>query len=86
MPKPTTLTPDALKPAVLSPLGGMNPRSPSPTSGVGTPGRPRKITEAMQLRFPPEECLAIKVAATQRRMSHSDFMLACFHAYMEAEQ
>jgi len=74
MPKATTLTPEALKPSTpYMPKSVMSPRS------TVKPKPEKKITEPMQLRLPPEECISIKVDATQRNMSHSDFMLACYH-------
>ena len=38
----------------------------------------------LQVRLPRDEVRAIKVAAAERDMTISDFMLACFHAYMKS--
>ena len=37
----------------------------------------------LQVRLPRHEVRAIKVAAAEREQTVSDFMLACFHAYMK---
>ncbi len=75
MPKATTLTPEALKPTTTHmPKGVMAQRA------VVKQKPEKKVTEPIQLRLPPEECTSIKVDATMRNMSHSDFMLACYHA------
>jgi len=67
-----------------------------PTSKIATPAcTPAPAKEAvkpelkadqvpLQVRLPREEVRAIKVAAAERDMTISDFMLACFHAYKRA--
>jgi hypothetical protein len=40
--------------------------------------------EPLQVRWPVEEVKAVKLAAIQQDFpTVSDFMLACFHAYMK---
>jgi hypothetical protein len=88
MPKAVSLTPDEMNPAITHiPAGGMSPRGAASAKSVAlkgvTPKPKRKITEPLQLRLPPPECIEIKVDATRRGMSHSDFMLACYHECKE---
>jgi uncharacterized protein (DUF1778 family) len=40
----------------------------------------------LQLRLPRAEVRAIKIAAAEREQTLSDFMLACFHAYIKDEK
>lgn len=37
----------------------------------------------LQVRIPKDVARAIKIAAAEREQTISDFMLACFHAYMK---
>jgi hypothetical protein len=80
MPKPTVLTPDALAPAAAStPTAATTPRGASKKK----PAEPKPMMP-LQVRLPREDVKAIKVAAAQSEQTISDFMLACFHAYMKA--
>jgi hypothetical protein len=46
--------------------------------------KPRVEREPLQVRWPVEEVKAVKLAAIQQDFpTVSDFMLACFHAYMK---
>jgi hypothetical protein len=38
----------------------------------------------LQVRLPRQEVRAIKIAAAEEELTVSDFMLACFHAYMKS--
>jgi hypothetical protein len=81
MPKATSLTPDALRPAGVTPAAATTPRAPSATA------RPASVkTMPLQIRLPREEVKAIKVAAAEAEQTISDFMLACFHAHMQARK
>jgi hypothetical protein len=83
MPKPIKLTPDEMNPsATHTPAGVMSPRGAASMRSVALKPE-RKITEPLQLRLPPPECIEIKVDATRRGMSQSDFMLACYHTCKE---
>jgi|WetSurMetagenome_2_1015567.scaffolds.fasta_scaffold613660_1 hypothetical protein len=43
--------------------------------------------EPLQVRWPAEDVKAVKLAALQQDFpSVSDFMLACFHAYMKTQR
>ena len=46
---------------------------------------PRVEREPLQVRWPVEDVKAVKLAAIQHDFpTVSDFMLACFHAYMKS--
>lgn len=80
MPKPVPLTPAVME-------------APPITPSTATPLRPVKAAPApkahkveqlpLQVRLPRDEVRAIKIAAAEREQTVSDFMLACFHAYMK---
>jgi len=59
------------------------------TSPVQIISRPMKRLaeekrEPLQVRWPKEDVKAVKLAAIQADSTVSDFMLACFHAYMNS--
>jgi hypothetical protein len=76
--KPTSLTPDAL-------IVSSAPPTSAPTSRGSRTVKPAKPTNdtPMQIRLPKSEARAIKIAAAQLDKSISEFMLNCFHAYMQ---
>ena len=81
MAKPTVLTSEALMPSVNTmPSAATPPRTPK--------SRPAPAAKPMplQVRLPREEVRAIKVAAAESEKTISDFMLACFHAYMKTSK
>jgi hypothetical protein len=71
MPKATSLTP---------------PAATAPRSVTKTKPAPAVPTMPLQIRLPRQEVKAIKVAAAQSEQTISDFMLACFHAYMKSHK
>lgn len=83
MPKPVSLTPDALA-------------IPTPVPAAATPPRTLKKMEAkpepvktlpLQIRLPAAEVKAIKIATAEGDFKTiSDFMLTCFHAYMKTRK
>jgi hypothetical protein len=83
MPKAEPLTPAALAVAQITPKAATSARSQEPAAA--RPGRPAKTVQMMplQLRLPRAEVRAIKIAAAEREQTLSDFMLACFHAYVK---
>lgn len=83
MPKAEPLTPAALAIPQITPRAATSARSQEPAAAA--PGRPQKTVQMMplQLRLPRAEVRAIKIAAAEREQTLSDFMLACFHAYMK---
>jgi hypothetical protein len=78
MAKPTALTPDALVPSTAtSPTAATAPR----TVTEGKSAQPKPVP--LQVRWPREDVKAVKIAAAEAEQTISDFMLACFHAYMQ---
>jgi hypothetical protein len=79
MPKPVALTPELVDVPPITPQAATSARSAS---------RPMKTPKAapvpLQVRLPRAEVRAIKIAAAEREQTVSDFMLSCFHAYMES--
>ncbi len=69
------------------------PRAAQVTTPAAEPGRartapaPRVEREPLQVRWPVEDVKAAKLAAIQLDFpTVSDFMLACFHAYMKTRK
>ena len=54
--------------------------TPAPPKAVKPPKEP---LQPLQIRIPPKEAKAIKRAALEADQTISDFMLACYHAYMK---
>jgi hypothetical protein len=79
MPKPVALTPALVDTPQATPQAATAPRSAIITPPIAA--KPEQIP--LQLRLPRDEVKAIKVAAAQDEQTISDFMLACFHAYMK---
>ena len=78
MAKPTTLTLDAL--AVSAPT----PQAATEARRVNAKAKPRSPMDTpLQIRLPRQEVKAIKVAAAQAEKSISEFMLSCFHAFIQ---
>ena len=78
MAKPTVLTPEALAPsAAHSPTAATTPR------GAIKKQPPEAKPMPLQVRLPREDVRAIKIAAAEREQTISEFMLACFHAFMK---
>ena len=89
MAKAVPLTFDTLNTPPVTPQAATPARQAAPAvQSVATPPKPKpkpKVEHVpLQVRIPKEEARAIKVAAAERDMSISDFMLACFHAHMKA--
>jgi hypothetical protein len=78
MPKPTTLTLDALISDEATPLAATLPRAPKREKVK----LPKTAVMPLQVRWPREDVRAVKIAAAEREQTVSDFMLACFHASM----
>ena len=80
MPKPVPLTPAVMDapqvtPQAATPARGASKKAPPPRKPPQMP---------LQVRLPRDEVRAIKIAAAEREQTVSDFMLACFHAYMKS--
>lgn len=85
MAKAIALTPDVLKVPQQTPQAATPARAPLATKAETMP-QPKPDQVPLQVRLPREEVRAIKVAAAERDLTISDFMLACFHAYMKDEK
>ena len=80
MPKPVPLTPAVLE----APADHARKPRPLPRAAARAEA-PRKTPQMpLQVRLPRDEVRAIKIAAAEREQTVSDFMLACFHAYMKS--
>lgn len=86
MAKALALTPDALNAPQITPKAATPPRAATlaNTQLEAAPKPEQEPTHPLQIRIPREQARAIKVAAAERDMTLSDFMLACFHAYMKS--
>ena len=82
MPKAEPLTPDALAVAQITPQAATAARG-HPLREKSEPA-PKAKQVPLQIRLPRDEVRAIKVAAAEHEQTISEFMLACFHAYMKA--
>jgi hypothetical protein len=81
MPKPVPLTPAVLETPTIT------PQAATPARSSAAPATRKKAPKApqmpLQVRLSRDEVRAIKIAAAEREQTVSDFMLACFHAYMK---
>ena len=80
MPKPVALTPGLVEAPQVTPLAATPARAPV---AQAVPLVPKADQMPLQVRLPRSEVRAIKVAAAEREQTISEFMLACFHAYMK---
>lgn len=81
MAKAVALTLDALKAPQITPKAATPARS---HAGKAVPAPAPKVEQVpLQVRIPKDAARAIKIAAAERDQTISDFMLACFHAYMK---
>jgi hypothetical protein len=78
MPKPVALTPDLVEAPQITPQAATRPRT------AITAPKAKADQLPLQVRLPRAEIRAIKIAAAEREQTISDFMLACFHAYMKS--
>jgi hypothetical protein len=81
MAKAIALTPDALRVPQHTPQAATPARAASKAAPKAVP-EPKPDQVPLQVRLPRNDVRAIKVAAAGRDQTISDFMLACFHAYM----
>jgi hypothetical protein len=81
MAKAIALTPDALRIPQITPQAATPARSVTPARVEAAKPPPKVEQVPLQVRLPRDEVRAIKVAAAERDLTISDFMLACFHAY-----
>lgn len=70
-------------PQMPAPKASTPSRRSTAASKAATVAEPKIVDQVpLQVRLPRQEVRAIKVAAAERDMTISDFMLACFHAHM----
>ena len=83
MAKAVPLTLDTLKAPQITPQAATPARQAIGKGAV--PTAEAKIPQVpLQVRIPKDAARAIKIAAAEREQTISDFMLACFHAYMKS--
>lgn len=83
MAKAVPLTLTALSAPQITPQAATPARSPAVKAAAPAPAAPEVEKVPLQVRIPKDDARAIKIAAAERDLSISDFMLACFHAYMK---
>ena len=79
MPKAVSLTAEALVAPQITPMAATPPRRDAKAEKA----HPKEAQIPLQVRLPRDQVRAIKVAAAERDLTISDFMLACFHAHMK---
>jgi hypothetical protein len=84
MAKAVPLTLDALRAPQITPQAATPARSA--VVKAEPVAEPKVAQVPLQVRIPKEAARAIKVAAAERDLTISDFMLACFHAYMKTSK
>lgn len=85
MAKAVPLTIDTLKVPQITPQAATPARAPqveAPEAKAKSAPEPKAEQVPLQVRIPKDAARAIKIAAAERDQTISDFMLACFHAYM----
>ena len=80
MPKPISLTADLVEAPQMTPQASTPARKPKAALAAKAEQMP------LQVRWPRSEVRAAKVAAAEREQTVSDFMLACFHAFMKSDK
>jgi hypothetical protein len=85
MAKAIPLTLDSFKAPQITPMAATPARSAAPGSKPVSIV-PKVEQVPLQVRIPKDVARAIKVAAAERDQTISDFMLACFHAYMKTSK
>lgn len=86
MAKALALTPETLTAPQITPKAATPARSAAavPAKAAAQPPADQKGAQVpLQVRIPRDDARAIKIAAAQSEQTISDFMLACFHAYMK---
>ena len=86
MPKAVSLTPDLVEAPQMTPQAA-TPARATKTLPAAAPiqamPQPKGDVMPLQVRLPRQDVRAIKIAAAEREQSISEFMLACFHAFMK---
>jgi hypothetical protein len=80
VPKPVALTSALVAAPQIIPRASTSARAAAKKAG----NVPKPDQMPLQVRLPRQEVRAIKIAAAERELTVSDFMLACFHDYMKS--
>lgn len=80
MAKAIALTAETLQTPQVTPQAATPARGPAPKAKA----EPKPVQVPLQVRLPRDEVRAIKIAAAQNDQTISEFMLACFHAFMQS--
>lgn len=75
---PETMAAPQLTPKAATPARGVEVSSTTSKTAINKPDQ-----VPLQVRIPRHHARAIKIAAAQNDQTISEFMLACFHAYMK---
>ncbi len=82
MAKALVLSEDTLAAPVEKPRAAAEP-APKPEKPAKAAKAPKAPQVPLQIRIPADDAKAIKRAALEADQTVSDFMLACFHAFMK---
>lgn len=90
MPKAVPLGADMVATPQPAPQAAASPRAAlaqaaTPPEAVEQSGK-KSEQVPLQVRLPRDQAKAIRVAAAEREQTISEFMLACFHAFMDARK
>jgi hypothetical protein len=84
MAKALVLSEETLAEPVAQPRAAQTTKAtPSATPAPKEAKPPKLPLVPLQIRIPPNEAKGIKRAALEADQTISDFMLACYHAYMK---
>lgn len=90
MAKALALTPDTLAAPQITPKAATPARTATTAAAKTAAAQPAADQKGaqvpLQVRIPRDDARAIKVAAAQSDQTISEFMLACFHAYMKGSK
>lgn len=81
MAKPSVLTVDVMNAPQVSPVGGLPPRGFAELTHKAEQATP-KNDALVQIRCSKATAKEVKRAAVEAEMTISEFMLVCFHTYM----
>lgn len=85
MPKALELSVDTMTAPPIPKASQAMRSAPEPRKGREVKTAPQEPREPLQVRWPGEDVKAAKLAALQMDFpTVSEFMLACFHAYMKS--
>jgi hypothetical protein len=85
MAKAIVISEDTLEKAITPPRSAIKSdlQDKKPMEEISIKKNEKESHIPLQVRLPAKEVKAIKLAAVESDKTISDFMLACFHAYMK---